>query len=165
MNKSIPLSAVTLLLFLSGCAVKGDYTCGIPQTGVRCQPMDVTSAQLNNGTLNSLHTEPFPLPASQSTAKDDTTTNEVGDNYDPVYSSDSQNSAGATQVASTEMPVETLPSIATIHAKQAILSQPREMRIWFSRFTDPDGDLHDESFVFIRLDNGHWVIDNKPVLY
>jgi len=165
MNKLLKLSSVMVFILLGGCAVKGDYTCGIPQTGVRCQPMDVTSAQLNDGSLNSLHTDPFPEPVDETTPVSDSTPG-VGDNNDSSYISTATSSAtDSGKASSTEMPVETLPSIETIHSKQAILSQPREMRIWFARFTDPDGDLHDESFVFVRLDNGHWVIDNKPVLY
>jgi conjugal transfer pilus assembly protein TraV len=153
MNNFLSLSVTLFLLFLSGCAVKGEYTCGVPNNGVRCQPMNDTHDQLYDGTLNSLHVEPFPEDSSDEYAEYDS---------DTFY----MNESGSNKRTRDSIPAHlSLPSIATIQSKQAILSQPREMRIWFDRFTDPDGDLHDESFVFIRLDNGHWVIDNKPVLY
>ena len=161
MNKPMKLSVTLFLIFLSGCAVKGEYSCGVPQTGVRCQPMNVTHEQLYDGSLASLHTDPFPEPdIDKSGDYEDGGVTGSGDNEYPVMEQ-SQSSAPAA----SKQPVKLLPSISSINGVQAILSPPREMRIWFDRFTDPDGDLHDESFVFIRLDNGHWLIDDKPVLY
>ncbi len=152
MNKPFTLSASLFLLLLSGCTARGDYTCGVPNNGVRCQPMNDTHSQLYDGSLNSLHTDPFP--------DEDSDQEDLFDEEDDNYYSVSTTSDFSDKSTRT-----VLPSIATIQGVQAILSSPREMRIWFDRFTDPDGDLHDESFVFIRLDNGHWMIDNKPVLY
>jgi conjugal transfer pilus assembly protein TraV len=39
-----------------------------------------------------------------------------------------------------------------------VLIAPRELRIWFNRWIDDAGDLHDESFLYIRLDNGRWAL-------
>lgn len=152
MNKMFLMILIVAWL-TSGCAIKGDYTCGVPENGVRCQPMDVTHQQLYDGTLNSLHTKPYPEPVGDSQHSDD-------DDFADEYGLANEQPANRSVVAASAV-----PAIKTIESKQAILSQPREMRIWFDRFTDVDGDLHDESFVFIRLDNGHWLIDNKPVLY
>ena len=154
MNKHVFLLASVLLLTVSGCAVKGDYTCGVPNNGVRCQPMNDTHEQLYNGSLSSLHVAPFPEDDESNKYDDENTEGSI------FYADQSP----SIQHKSAQRP-STLASIQTIASKQAILSQPREIRVWFDRFTDPDGDLHDESFMFIRLDNGHWVIDNKPVLY
>ncbi len=156
MNNSLPLLLIFLfLLSLGGCAVKGDYACGIPENGVKCQSLGETHKQLYEGTLPSLYTEPFP--------EHEDSTNQAADvnseNSGPVLDD------GNSKVSNSEAERIQQPLIETVSANQAILSQPREMRIWFDRFTDPEGDLHDESFVFIRIDNGHWVIDNKPVLY
>jgi len=145
------------IALLSGCAVKGDYSCGIPKNGVGCQSMSDTQAQLADGSLASLHTEPFstpPLDDAESPAA-------VGDNDGSIIGS----SAAPVSPDAATPGGQGLPSIATVQGVTAILSPPRELRIWFNRFTDADGDLHDESFVFIRLDNGHWVIDDNPVLY
>jgi len=152
------LFLLVMLVILGGCTVRGDYTCGIPETGVRCQPMNETHQQLYDGSLRSLHTQPFPdkdVGEHEHDHKAPRSGNYHSNNHDDHPAS-----------VSMSRPTGTLrPSIESIHSKQALLSQPRELRIWFDRFTDPDGDLHDESFVFIRIDNGHWVIDNKPVLY
>lgn len=39
-----------------------------------------------------------------------------------------------------------------------LLIAPRELRIWFNRWIDDAGDFHDESFLYIRLDNGRWAL-------
>jgi len=148
------LILLIMLAIPGGCTVRGDYTCGVPETGVRCQPMNATHQQLNNGSLRSLHTEPFP---DKEVNGRDNTQQGVGRHRKDDYIEPQPSMDSTIEVRQ--------PSIESIHSKQALLSQPRELRIWFDRFTDPDGDLHDESFVFIRIDNGHWVIDNKPVLY
>lgn len=154
MIKSLPF--FLLLLSLGGCAVNGEYACGVPENGVKCQSLGETHKQLNEGTLPSLYTEPFP--------EDDDSTHQSADlnseNSGPVWDDGNSTVSNNSEAERIQQPI-----IETVSANQAILSQPREMRIWFDRFTDPEGDLHDESFVFIRIDNGHWVIDNKPVLY
>jgi len=155
MNKRLRFPLILFLLGAVGCAVKGEYSCGLPNNGVRCQPMDVTHQQLYNGLLNSLHTAPFPDERSDSQVDDPRFREGGGTTREHSISNKGQIESTRTAI----------PGITTIRSKQAILSHPREMRIWFDRFTDPDGDLHDESFVFIRLDNGHWLIDDKPVLY
>lgn len=156
MNKPLRLSASLFLVLLSGCAVKGDYSCGVPANGVRCQPMSETYSQLNDGSLSSLNSDPFPA--------EDKSGDYEADDAD-AFAGDSPDTPAAVPATAAPDARSVLPSIATVQGAVAILSAPREMRIWFDRFTDPDGDLHDESFVFIRLDNGHWVIDDKPVLY
>ncbi len=148
MNKYLP---IFLFLFgLGGCTIKGEYACGVPKNGVKCQSLGETHKQLYDGTLASLHTDPFP--------------DEDNSNQDNTGSTMDYGNTG-NKPHSEELEPNQQPVIETLSANQAILSQPREMRIWFDLFTDSDGDLHDESFVFIRIDNGHWVIDNKPVLY
>ena len=161
MTKPMKLTLTLFLIFLSGCAVKGEYTCGVPQTGVRCQPMNETHAQLYDGSLASLHTDPFPETTIDKSGEYADELSGTGDNEYPVI----DQGADASSTVGSKKPVKLLPSISSINGVHAILSPPREMRIWFDRFTDPEGDLHDESFVFIRLDNGHWLIDDKPVLY
>jgi len=39
-----------------------------------------------------------------------------------------------------------------------LLSRPRQLRVWIAHWEDADGDLVDESNVYLRLDRGSWVI-------
>ncbi len=151
----IKLLSVIPLLLLSACAVEGDYTCGVPDNGVRCQPMTTTHSQLSDGTLSSLHNESFPEEQPDSSESESHTPGEQSRS-----GNNRQNPHQTTRVI--KAPEQ---AIRTFKSDDAILSQPRHMRIWFDRFTDADGDLHDESFVHVRIDDGHWIIDDKPVLY
>ena len=117
--------------------------------------MSDTHAQMADGTLASLHTEPFNAENDKSRAKEDTRRN-------GGYVGGSNRN---TRPRGANNPVVPSDSILSVTPGDAILSDSRVMRIWFDRFTDPEGNLHDESFVFVRIDNGQWVIDNKPVQY
>jgi conjugal transfer pilus assembly protein TraV len=156
------LQLLVCIVILSGCAVKAQYACGVPSNGVGCQTMSETHKQLSDGTLNSLYTEPFDPEASESEVSTDT----------PVQlrQGRGKQAGNGTNVSNGSLQPVTpiarqMDNIVSLQSQQAILSKPREMRIWFDRFTDTEGDLHDESFIFIRIDDGHWVIDDKPVLY
>jgi conjugal transfer pilus assembly protein TraV len=38
---------------------------------------------------------------------------------------------------------------------------PRVMRIWFAPWEDSDGDLHDQSYLYLTIDRGHWLIEHQ----
>lgn len=40
-------------------------------------------------------------------------------------------------------------------------SAPRVLRLWFAPWEDTDGDLHDQSYVYLQLDAGHWLIEHN----
>jgi hypothetical protein len=39
-----------------------------------------------------------------------------------------------------------------------LLSRPRHLRVWITRWEDADGDLMDASMLYLRLDRGAWVL-------
>ncbi|KUY72671.1 conjugal transfer protein TraV [Burkholderia cepacia] len=39
-----------------------------------------------------------------------------------------------------------------------IRSAPRELRLWFAPWEDADGDLYDQSYAYLVIDNGQWLI-------
>lgn len=39
-----------------------------------------------------------------------------------------------------------------------IRSAPRLLRLWFAPWKDDDGDLYDQSYAYLVIDNGHWLI-------
>lgn len=49
----------------------------------------------------------------------------------------------------------------TLSSGEAIRSQPRVMRIWVAPWEDADGDLHDQSFIFVTVDSGRWLIEHN----
>jgi conjugal transfer pilus assembly protein TraV len=41
-----------------------------------------------------------------------------------------------------------------------IRSQPRTMRIWMAPWVDEDGDLHDQTYLYVVVNSGKWMVDN-----
>lgn len=39
-------------------------------------------------------------------------------------------------------------------------SPTRILRLWIKPWEDRDGDLHDQSFVYVRVDDGRWLIEH-----
>jgi conjugal transfer pilus assembly protein TraV len=42
-----------------------------------------------------------------------------------------------------------------------IRSAPRILRLWYAPWEDTDGDLHDQSYVYLPVDTGHWLIEHN----
>jgi conjugal transfer pilus assembly protein TraV len=42
-----------------------------------------------------------------------------------------------------------------------VRSAPTVLRVWFSPWEDTDGDLHDQSYVYLPVDNGKWLIEHN----
>lgn len=42
-----------------------------------------------------------------------------------------------------------------------IRSAPRILRVWFAPWEDSDGDLHDQSFVYLPIDSGRWLVEHN----
>lgn len=42
-----------------------------------------------------------------------------------------------------------------------IRTAPRVLRVWFSPWEDSDGDLHDQSYVYLPVDSGRWLIEHS----
>ena len=41
---------------------------------------------------------------------------------------------------------------------RALYAPPEELRIWINRWRDTDGDLHDDSFIYVVLGRGRWLV-------
>lgn len=41
-----------------------------------------------------------------------------------------------------------------------IRTQPKVLRIWIAPWEDADGDLHDQSFIYVMTDPGRWKIEH-----
>ena len=60
-----------------------------------------------------------------------------------------------------------LETTATMIAGQAVSSgdplrtQPRILRIWIAPWEDTEGDLHDQSYLYVVANGGRWVIEHS----
>jgi len=48
-----------------------------------------------------------------------------------------------------------------IYSGTPIRSAPLVLRVWFAPWEDSDGDLHDQSYVYLPVDNGKWLIEHN----
>ena len=64
-------------------------------------------------------------------------------------------------------PSETGATVSTgvmtrpIESGTPIRSAPRLLRVWFAPWEDSDGDLHDQSYVYLPVDTGKWLIEHN----
>lgn len=73
------------------------------------------------------------------------------------------NIAKAEGSASNELSRAKDESVLTkpIYSGTPIRSAPRVLRVWFSPWEDTDGDLHDQSYVYLPVDSGRWLIEHN----
>ncbi len=48
-----------------------------------------------------------------------------------------------------------------IYSGIPIRTAPRVLRVWFAPWEDSDGDLHDQSYVYLPVDNGRWLVEHN----
>lgn len=48
-----------------------------------------------------------------------------------------------------------------IYSGTPIRSAPLVLRVWFAPWEDTDGDLHDQSYVYLPINNGKWLIEHN----
>ena len=46
----------------------------------------------------------------------------------------------------------------------SIRSAPRVLRVWLSAWEDSDGDLQDQSFLYVVVDSGRWLVEHQRAL-
>ena len=135
------MSAVCLFLPLAACmsmsGLGGDskYACKAPD-GVACDSVSGTYA---NALHNNLPSQQAQRSARrQKEASEESPSNKVG----RAISSATANVSG---MAVTPSPLRT---------------QARILRLWIKPWEDADGDLYDQGYVYVQVDNGQWQIDH-----
>lgn len=127
-------------LMISGCSITGlgagsSLTCKLPE-GARCDSVSNTYNESTRGQL--------PGQARRRAME--------GGDAEPAPSGTSQRGAdaGASYVDARLSP-----------AAMPLRSQPRIARVWIKPWEDSDGDLHDQSYVYLPVDEGHWMLEHK----
>ena len=119
---------------MSGLGGESKYACKAPD-GVACDSVSGTYA-------NALHNN---LPSQQA-----------------------QRSARRQKEASDESPSPTpgraISSVSSASGKAGtpspLRTQARILRLWIKPWEDADGDLYDQGYVYVQVDNGQWQIDH-----
>ncbi|MGC3027047.1 type IV conjugative transfer system lipoprotein TraV [Burkholderia sp. DN3021] len=70
-----------------------------------------------------------------------------------------QISHGPSLAATTKTPAPGSAVLSRpLFSGSPIRSAPRELRLWFAPWEDGDGDLYDQSYAYLVIDNGQWLI-------
>ena len=135
------LGAVCLLLHLAACmnmsGLGGDskYACKAPD-GVACDSVSGTYA-------NALHNN-LPSQQAQRSAR--------------RQKEASEDSLPRTKGRATFPATTDASGIAV--APGPLRTQARILRLWIKPWEDADGDLYDQGYVYVQVDNGQWQIDH-----
>jgi conjugal transfer pilus assembly protein TraV len=138
MNTKLLALCVSTGMFLGGCAgginglgAIGEFKCKAPE-GVQCTSMSGVKANLQANNL------PGQTPLKEEGRKE---SSEVR-----AYREDSL-AAGAKPV------IESAPG--------AIRSLPETIRIWVAPWEDADGDLNEESKIYLVVNQGRWLVEHN----
>lgn len=134
----ITLPLVVLIVLALGACAAPEYRCSAVD-GVGCASVDVVHRMAMNGKL------------PDNRAYDQT---KERNNGEPVVTHPQ---------ADDEKPVWRREGFDTVSVAPGdpLLIAPRELRIWFNRWIDHEGDLHDEQFIYIRINDGYWSIGDE----
>lgn len=128
------LAAAAMLL--AGCSGLGggtSLTCKLPD-GARCDSVSNTYSESMRGELPGQRRRGSVAPDPGASGA----SQRAGDGAPMMYTD-----ARMTQIG---MPLR---------------SQPRIVRIWIKPWEDADGDLHDQTFVYLSIDEGRWMVEHK----
>ena len=146
--------AFSAAIAMAGCAsiagVGGsdEFGCKAP-VGVKC---DSVSGNYYNAVQQNLPSQQKSGgSASESNVAPSLMDQMVGKPGRPVssHNEDLPNRATVTRVATTP------------EANAPLRSSPRVLRLWIKPWEDSDGDLHTQSYVYVPIDSGRWLIDHR----
>jgi conjugal transfer pilus assembly protein TraV len=144
----------TAVLALYGCASlagvggSAEFGCKAP-VGVKCDSVSGTYYNALQHNLPSQQNGPSATPEASIAVPlmDQLVAKRAAP---PVYSSNSAARANMT-IASPA---------ATQELNPPLRSAPRVLRLWIKHWEDSDGDLHSQSYVYVPIDAGRWLIDH-----
>lgn len=141
--KTLVLRMVAVCLFLplaacmnmSGLGGDSKYACKAPD-GVACDSVSGTYANALHNNLPSQQAQRFARRQKELSEEIPTPT---------LGRTTSSAAANASGMAVTPAPLRT---------------QARILRLWIKPWEDADGDLYDQGYVYVQVDNGQWQIDH-----
>lgn len=129
------LPALSACMNMSGLGGDSKYACKAPE-GVACDSVSGTYA-------NAVHNNLPNQRAQQSavTEKGESEPRPPTNAVRPALSS----AAGNADDGTTTGPLR---------------SRARVLRLWIKPWEDADGDLYDQGYIYVQVDNGQWLIDH-----
>jgi conjugal transfer pilus assembly protein TraV len=137
-------------LLLVGCATP-KYACGVPD-GIGCKPLSEVQRMAQNGTLK------MRAAPDQLNGKTESSNDEPHSDVEKLASKHTSPDKSAEGHEGRSVQPDK-PTITTVSPGTPILIPPRTLRVWVARWPDEDGTLHDETYLYLRLDNGRWLME------
>ena len=153
---SLLVSAVSAALILSGCGsltgfsnAKTDFACADLSGGPSCRNI----SQVYDGNNP---TTPVVLAASEE------------DFVQPFFEPNQTKSSPEVKAEPAEVSVERAQTSAVERTSDFVTIVPARpwrkpetvFRVWLAPFHDKLGDLHDQRYLYVRLENGGWTTDS-----
>ena len=129
------LPALSACMNMSGLGGDSKYACKAPE-GVACDSVSGTYA-------NAVHNN-LPSQRAQRSA-----VTEQGES-EPSPSTNFARTNVSTASGNADDGTTTGP----------LRSQARVLRLWIKPWEDADGDLYDQGYIYVQVDNGQWLIDH-----
>jgi len=143
-----PVFLIPLLLVLGGCTTFSGYDSG---SKFACKAPDGVSCSSMSGVYANAVQDNLP-----GLGKIGNTDNQSASRTDKVGKADT-----------TQLPTDAedrgLSRIIgkTPQSGEPILIKPKLLRVWIAPWEDSDGDLHDQSYIYMLADYGRWVIEHN----
>ena len=145
----LPLICLAPVLF-SGCA-SPKYACGVPD-GIGCKPLSEVHRMAKDGSLK--------MRSAPNNRDDAETKNSTRARSDVEKLAGRGNSTIEHEHSPSQaLPQQPSTEVVTVTPSAPILIPPKTMRVWVARWPDEDGTLHDETYLYLKLDNGKWLVE------
>ncbi len=123
---------------LSGLGGSASFQCKAPE-GIPCMSVSGVDANERAGTL------PLLRPTAARSAEQ----------------APANGGAVRADAAAAAASGPSRPSRVTLLPAGAIRSEPTVIRMWIAPWEDVDGDLHDQSLIYLQADSGRWLIEHN----
>lgn len=146
------LLTLTLLapVLFSGCA-SPRYACGVPD-GIGCKPLSEVHRMAKDGSLKM---RAAPNNRDEPETKNSTRARSDVEKLAGRDHSNTQDESSTAQL----LPQQPATEVVTVTPGTPILIPPKTMRVWVARWPDEDGTLHDETYLYLKLDSGRWLVE------
>ncbi len=130
---------------LSGLDAKKEFACPAP-VGVLCEDMSQIYARTQNGTL------PSQIARAEQSQNQQSQKSALLDRPGaPPPGAPKTPAASGAALTTTKPPYSGMP----------IRSTPKVLRVWINAWVDAEGDLHDQSFLYVMVSQGAWQVDHN----
>jgi conjugal transfer pilus assembly protein TraV len=140
-----------LAALLSGCSGLGGsskLTCSLPE-GSRCDSVSNTYTDAFQGELPGQRGRNGNNKSNAHANKDEATAAPAS-SMEATYQRLGSGSAEIARIAP-----------AAVTTGMPLRSAPKVVRVWIKPWEDADGDLHDQSFIYLTVSEGRWALEEK----